>query len=67
MKHISVPTLLVQNSNDPWTNLEMVKAYYDGLTSRKRCSAGHRKNRFAAYDYLGKEPAEVLSWFDKKV
>ena len=65
---ISVPTLLVQNRNDPWTNLDMVKAYFDGLAVEKEMLwLELEKNRFAAYDYIGREPAEVLGWFERHV
>lgn len=66
VEKISVPTLVVQNKNDPWTNLDMVKAYYDGLTCDKEMMwLDIEKNRFAAYDYIGREPASVTSWFDR--
>ena len=68
VKNITVPTLLVQNKNDPWTNLGMVNAYYDGLVVEKEMLwLDIEKNRFAAYDYVGREPAEVMGWFDKHV
>ena len=35
VKTITVPTLLVQNKNDPWTNLDMVNTYYEGLAVEK--------------------------------
>ena len=63
---VSVPTLLVQNQNDPWTNLDMVRAYYDGLNCEKDLMwLDIEKNRFAAYDYIGREPAKIMSWFDR--
>ncbi len=68
VKTISVPTLLVQNKNDPWTNLDMVNEYYAGLAVDKEMLwLDIEKNRFAAYDYVGREPAEVLGWFDQHV
>ncbi len=63
---INVPTLVVQNRNDPWTDLSMVKAYYDGLTCEKDMQLlDIEKNRFAAYDYIGRAPEKVMSWFDR--
>jgi dienelactone hydrolase len=35
VKHISVPTMVVQNENDPWTKLDWVQRYYDELTVEK--------------------------------
>ena len=66
VKDITVPTLVVQNKNDPWTNLDMVKAYYDGLTVEKEMLwLDIEKNRFAAYDYVGRSPEKLMGWFDK--
>lgn len=63
---INVPTLLVQNKNDPWTNLDMVKSYYDALNMDKEMLwLDIEKNRFAAYDYVGEQPTEISLWFDK--
>ncbi|MEM7122427.1 MAG: alpha/beta hydrolase, partial [Pseudomonadota bacterium] len=65
---IVVPTLLVQNKKDPWTNLDMVQAYFDELTVEKEMRwLEIEKNRFAAYDFIGRQPADILSWFDKHV
>lgn len=63
---INVPTMVVQNKNDPWTKLEMVNAYFDGLTAEKEMHwLDIEKNRFAAYDYLGRKPEAFAAWFDK--
>ena len=66
VEKVSVPTLVVQNRNDPWTNLEMVRAYFDGLSCEKEMMwLDIEKNRFAAYDYIGREPGSVTNWFDR--
>ncbi len=63
---VSVPTLVVQNKNDPWTKLEFVNAYYDALTVEKEMRwLDIEKNRFAAYDYIGREPENVFDWFTR--
>ncbi|MEM1299749.1 MAG: alpha/beta fold hydrolase [Pseudomonadota bacterium] len=63
---ITVPTQVVQNRNDPWTNLDMVKDYLDGLAVEKDMKwLDLDKSRFAAYDDLGKNSAEYLGWFEK--
>jgi len=63
---VNVPTLVVQNQNDPWTNLDMVNKYYDGLTCEKDMMwLDIEKNRFAAYDYLGREPEKIMGWFER--
>lgn len=65
-KDISVPTLVIQNKNDPMTNLDMVKQFYDGLTVEKEVLwLNIEKKRAAAYDWIGKNPKPILRWFDK--
>lgn len=66
VKDISVPTLVIQNENDPMTNLSMVKQYYDDLQVEKEMvTLSLEKKRGAAYDWIGKNSEEVLSWFNK--
>ncbi|WP_305989301.1 S9 family peptidase [Roseibium sp. MMSF_3544] len=63
---VTVPTLVVQNSNDPWTEMGMVRDYYDALSVEKDMMLlDLAKSRFAAYDYLGTHPEEVMGWFDR--
>ena len=65
---ISVPTLVVQNRNDPWTNLDMVNEYFDNLTVEKEMMwLDIEKNRFAAYGYVGRSPEKLMGWFDRFV
>ncbi len=63
---INVPTLLVQNSNDEYLNRQSIEEYYDALQVEKEMmwlDLGTR--RAAGYDYLTKNPAEILSFFDR--
>ena len=63
---ITVPTLVVQNTNDPWTEMPMVQSYYDALTVDKEMRLIElEKSRFAAYEYLGARPERVMDWFDR--
>ena len=63
---ITVPTMVIQNSNDPWTDQAFVKAYYVGLNVDKEMRMlDLKKNRFAAYDYLSRNPEGVYDWFDR--
>ncbi|MEO0973256.1 MAG: alpha/beta fold hydrolase, partial [Pseudomonadota bacterium] len=65
---VSVPTLVLQNQNDPWTNLDMVRAYTDALSTEKELRlVDLEKNRFAAYEHLGHAPESFVDWFDKHV
>lgn len=66
VKDISVPTLVIQNRNDPMTNLEMVKQYYNDLTVEKEMIwLELEKKRGAAYAWLSDNPEKVGDWFDK--
>ena len=66
VKDIDVPTLIVQNSNDPWTDMNFVDSFYNQLTVEKDVHwADLEKNRIAAYDYIGQNPEGVYEWFDK--
>tara|TARA_B100001939_G_scaffold78050_1_gene66009 strand:- start:1694 stop:2578 length:885 start_codon:yes stop_codon:yes gene_type:complete len=65
-KDISVPTLVIQNQNDPMTNLDMVKDFYNDIAVEKEyLSLNLEKKRGAAYDWIGKNPDEILGWFNK--
>ena len=66
VKDISVPTLVIQNSNDPMTNLDMVKQYYNDLTVEKQMMwLDLDKKRGAAYAWLSDNSEKVGDWFDK--
>ena len=63
---ITVPTLVIQNQNDPWTKLEKVQSYYDALTVEKELRMlDLAESRFAAYDDLGQAPEAWIGWFDQ--
>ena len=65
VKDISVPTLIIQNKNDPMTNMDMVKEYYDSLTVEKEILfVNLEKKRGAAYAWLGKNSEPIVNWFD---
>ncbi len=67
-KHVTVPTLLVQNQNDPMTNMDMVKQYFEDLPEEKEMLwLDLKKKRGAAYDWLTKTPEPILRWFDAYV
>ncbi len=66
VKDISVPTLVIQNQNDPMTDMDMVKQYYNDLTVEKEMLwLDLEKKRAAAYEWIGKNPEPILSWFDR--
>ena len=67
-KNIKIPTMVIQNKNDNMTDLGMVEQYYDSLNVEKKyLSLDLDKKRAAAYDWLGKNPDEILEWFGKHV
>jgi predicted alpha/beta-fold hydrolase len=66
VKDINVPTLVIQNENDPMTNMGMVKDYYNNLQVEKEILwLDLEKKRGAAYAWLGNHPEQVSAWFDK--
>ncbi len=68
VKDISIPTLVIQNQNDPMTNIDMVKRYYQDLTVEKEMLwLDLEKKRGAAYNWIGQNPGPIVSWFDKYV
>ena len=65
VKDISVPTLVIQNSNDPMTNLDMVQQYYDSLRVEKEIlMLDLEKKRGAAYAWLGHTSTPIIDWFN---
>ena len=64
-KDITIPTLVIQNENDPMTNLNMVKSFYNNIIVEKELlMLALEKKRGAAYDWIGKNPDKILKWFD---
>lgn len=65
-KDISVPTLVIQNQNDPMTNMDMVKQFYNDLQTEKEILwLDLEKKRGAAYDWITRNPENILGWFNK--
>lgn len=65
-KDVNVPTLVIQNQNDPMTNMDMVKRFYNDLQVEKDMLwLELEKKRGAAYAWLGENSNPILSWFDK--
>ncbi|MEO0681500.1 MAG: alpha/beta hydrolase [Pseudomonadota bacterium] len=65
---ITVPTLVLQNRNDPWTRMEMVEDFYAALEVEKELKLlDLEQSRFAAYDRLGTHPDELTDWFDGRL
>ena len=63
---ITVPTMVMQNKNDPWTDIDFVNAFYDGLQVEKEMLwLDLSKSRAAAYDNLGQSPEPLSKFFSK--
>lgn len=66
VERIPVPTLVVQNRNDPWTDLDFVRAFYEGLIVEKEMLwLDLEKSRAASYEELGRSPERLLGFFDR--
>ncbi|MEM9556790.1 MAG: alpha/beta fold hydrolase [Acidobacteriota bacterium] len=66
VKHIGVPTLVVQNRDDPWTDVALVQRYYDELVCDKEMLwLDLVEQRAAAYDWLGTHPEQLTAFFDQ--
>lgn len=63
---VPIPTMVVQNKNDPWTQMGMVQEFYDALPGEKELKLLDLKaNRFAAYNHIGAKPEDLMGWFDQ--
>ncbi len=67
-KHITVPTMIVQNENDPVTDMKFVKACYSELKVEKEMVwTSIDKNRLAGYADIAEHPEKMMEWFGKFV
>ena len=63
---VHVPTLVIQNQNDPMTNMDMIKDYYEDLQVEKEMLwLDLEKKRGAAYAWLGDNPAPIVNWYNQ--
>ncbi|MEO1623319.1 MAG: alpha/beta fold hydrolase, partial [Cyanobacteria bacterium J06632_3] len=64
--NITVPTLVIQNRKDPWTDLTFVQQYHDNIPAEKELLwLELSEDRAAAYDYLGTSPETLSNFFAK--
>lgn len=68
---ICVPTMIIQNRNDGYLNEGFVNAVYNGLNVEKKMvwieiekQKNANQNRIVAYDWIGKNPDQIMGWFD---
>lgn len=68
VQNINAPTLVIQNENDPWTDMDFVRNFHESLNVEKKLMmVALAKERAAAYAFLGEEPQHIAEWFDKFV
>ena len=66
IKEVNVSLMVIQNQNDPMTNMDMVKELYNTIgTEKEMMWLDLDKKRGAAYDWLGHNPDAILNWFNK--
>lgn len=67
VKDITVPMLVVQNTDDEYLMRTTVEQYYKELKVEKEILwlEGIGTKRAAAYNYLTENPEKILYWFDK--
>jgi len=66
VKCITVPTMVMQNKNDPWADLEFVERYFDELrVERELLWLDLAKSRAAAYAYLPQHPEKIAGFFGR--
>lgn len=67
-KHVTVPTMIIQNSNDPVGDRSYVEECYANLTVEKDMVwTDVEKSRLAAYADLARNPHKMLEWFDRHI
>ena len=65
-KDIPIPTMVVQNTNDPMLNKDIITQYFDDLPAgREMLWLDLAKSRGAAYAYLPEHPQTISKFFDK--
>ena len=68
VKHITVPTLVLQNAKDPWADTDYVRAVYENLRPEKEMVwVDLAPKRLAAYGYFRDHPEKMLEWFGRFV
>jgi hypothetical protein len=66
VKEIAIPTLVVQNRNDPMLNEEMMGQFFDDIRTEKEMRwLDLAKSRGAAYAYLPEHPKMISEFFDR--
>lgn len=68
VSRINVPTMLVQNTNDPMLNRHSIDAYFDLLEVDKEMKwVDLKPARLAAYDHFANDPTDMSRFFGTHV
>lgn len=66
VENITIPTLYMQNLNDPWTDIDHTKEIYNAIPSEKEAIWYEGENhRFDAYNWFNDNPEKLIAFFDK--
>ena len=65
-KLVKVPTMVIQNENDPVAHMEYVKGCYDNIKVEKELVwiNSEKRSRIAGYDYFTEHPEQMIQWYD---
>ena len=68
-KNVTVPTLFVQVRRDSLIDTSDSQRIFDALSSKEKKMVWieDTERRFDGYNYFGKNPAEMLNWFNEYV
>ena len=65
-KDIKIPTMYIQAKEDPWTDLEDIRSFYQTtLGAEELWLIEGEMGRFDAYNYVGEHPERVLAFIKK--
>jgi len=68
VSRIDVPTMLVQNTNDPMLNRHSIDAYFERLNVDKEMKwVDLKPARLAAYDFFADDPSDMVRFFDAHI
>ena len=64
---ITIPTLFVQNVNDPWTDMKHVEDIFSSIPAEKEALWIDEKqtHRFMTYNWFNEHPEQLVKFFDK--
>jgi alpha/beta superfamily hydrolase len=65
-KDIEIPTMYIQSKEDPWTDLDDIRGFYQTTPGAEELWLLEGKmERFDAYNYVGEHPEKVLAFVEK--